>query len=507
LWWRRRWPVGLALALVALSTFSELVAGAMVVALFTVAVYRPPRTSLAVYGLSVLAALVYVLLRPEPGVPSLLLFLLGVAIQGAAVGWGLFIHYRRRLVESLRDRAARAETEAHLRAEQAQQRARDEIAREMHDVLGHRLSLLSVHAGALEFRPDADPAEIARAAKVIRENAHQALQDLREVIGVLRAPVGELPQPTLADVRQLVAESGRAGMRVGLREEVGGAVPDLVGRTAYRIVQEALTNARKHAPGAAVDVHLAGAPGQGLTVEVCNQPPAPRPPTPGRCGLRPVASRRPPAAPGPRSRLAGVTGPGRASPGWPSGSPWPTGGWSTAPPPRAAGGWPRGYPGRDDPIRAPDHRGARRRRRPPGAGRPGDDAGRRPDIRVVAEAGDGTQVLPLVDRHAPDVVPDGHPHAGHRRAGRHRGPARPPPPARGHHPDHLRRRRARAAGPARRRRRVRPQGHPAGRDRGRRPPGRPGPPGPLAGGDPAAHRPGGRLRPGPAPGPGSCWTG
>jgi signal transduction histidine kinase len=147
----------------------------------------------------------------------------------------------------------------------------------MHDVLGHRLSLLSVHAGALEFRPDASAEEIAGAAKVIRENAHQALQDLREVIGVLRAPVGELPQPTLADVRQLVAESGRAGMRVGLHEEVAGTVPDLVGRTAYRIVQEGLTNARKHAPGAEVRVRLAGSPGQGLTVEVGNDAPGPAP--------------------------------------------------------------------------------------------------------------------------------------------------------------------------------------------------------------------------------------
>jgi hypothetical protein len=60
---------------------------------------------------------------------------------------------------------------------------------------------------------------------VIRENAHQALQDLREVIGVLRAPVGELPQPTLADVRQLVAESGRAGMRVELRTEAVAPFP------------------------------------------------------------------------------------------------------------------------------------------------------------------------------------------------------------------------------------------------------------------------------------------
>jgi signal transduction histidine kinase len=277
-WLRRRWPVGLALLLIALATFSETVAGAMVVGLFTVAIHRPPRTTAAVFALSVLAALVYALLRPEPGTPSLVLFLVGVIIQGAVVGWGLFIHFRRQLVESLRDRAVRAETEAQLRAEQAQQRARDEIAREMHDVLGHRLSLLSVHAGALEFRPGAPAEEVARAAKVIRENAHQALQDLREVIGVLRAPVGELPQPTLADVAQLVAESGRAGMRVALRDETSGAVPDLAGRTAYRVVQEALTNARKHAPGAEVLVHLAGSPGNGLTVEVGNQPvPAPTP--------------------------------------------------------------------------------------------------------------------------------------------------------------------------------------------------------------------------------------
>ncbi|HSK36001.1 MAG TPA: histidine kinase, partial [Actinomycetota bacterium] len=244
---------------------------------------------------------------------------------GAVVGWGLFIHFRRQLVESLRDRAVRAETEAQLRAEQAQQRARDEIAREMHDVLGHRLSLLSVHAGALEFRPDAPAEEVARAAKVIRENAHQALQDLREVIGVLRAPteagraeveavqtwpappgwasapVGELPQPTLADVQQLVAESGRAGMRVSLRDEVGRPVPDLTGRTASRVVQEALTNARKHAPGAEVRVHLAGSPGAGLTVGVRNDAPTAGPdPGPAR------ASGPAPPDPGAGQGLAGL---------------------------------------------------------------------------------------------------------------------------------------------------------------------------------------------------------
>jgi signal transduction histidine kinase len=300
LWLRRRWPVGIALALVALSAFSELVAGAMIVMLLTVAVHRPPRTTAAVFALSLLAAVVYVIVRPDPDAPALLLFLLGVAIQGAAVGWGLFVRHRRQLVASLRERAARAETEARLRAEQAQLRAREEIAREMHDVLGHRLSLLSVHAGALEYRPDAPAEEVARTAGVIRESAHQALQDLREVLGVLRAPVGELPQPTLADLQQLVAESARAGMRVDLREDTGdGAVPGTAGRTAYRIVQEALTNARKHAPGSQVEVRVTGSPGQGLTVEVANTaPPAgPAPAAPAGSAHGPEPGHRPVAAP------------------------------------------------------------------------------------------------------------------------------------------------------------------------------------------------------------------
>jgi hypothetical protein len=175
---------------------------------------------------------------------------------------------------------------------------------------------------------------------VIRENAHHALQDLREVIGVLRAPVGELPQPTLADVRQLVAESGRAGMRVELREEVGGAVPDLVGRTAYRIVQEALTNARKHAPGAEVDVRVAGAPGRGLTVEVRNHPPGPGPaagrpaaPTPAVHVAAPTPAGT--AAPTPAGRAAAPTPAGAAAP-------TPTGAAAPTPTGRAAASTPTG---------------------------------------------------------------------------------------------------------------------------------------------------------------------
>jgi signal transduction histidine kinase len=272
LWLRRRWPVALATVLLTVSAVSELVGGAAMIALFTVAVHRPARVVAPLFVLGLASSVVFMVLRPEAddGVSLLVLLGFGIAVQVAVVGWGMVIRHRRELVLSLRERAVRAEAEAALRAEGAQLRAREDIAREMHDVLGHRLSLLSVHAGALEYRPDAPAEDIARAAGVIRESAHQALQDLREVIGVLRAPVQELPQPTFADLPAMVAETARAGMPVVLTDTVTGDVPDTVGRTVYRVVQESLTNARKHAFGSTVDVVVSGGRGDGLTVSVVN---------------------------------------------------------------------------------------------------------------------------------------------------------------------------------------------------------------------------------------------
>ncbi|MFB7632003.1 sensor histidine kinase [Streptomyces sp. NPDC056149] len=263
LWLRRRKPVEVAFVLIGLSVLFEMVAGAMLVALFSVAVHRSPRTTAVVYTASLLPVVSDVFIRPDAGLPAFHFFLFGTIVQAGAVGWGLFIHHRRKLL-------VQVAAEAALRAEQVQLRAREEVAREMHDVLGHRLSLLALHAGALEYRPDAPSADVARAAGVIRESAHQALQDLRQVLGVLRAPAGELPQPTLADVHRLVAESCAAGMRVRLLKEIPEAAPDLIGRTAYRVVQEALTNVRKHAPGAAARVGVTGRAGEGLRVEVVN---------------------------------------------------------------------------------------------------------------------------------------------------------------------------------------------------------------------------------------------
>ncbi|MEU6735842.1 histidine kinase [Streptomyces physcomitrii] len=286
-WLRRRWPVGLAVVMLPVALVSNTSGGALIVAFFSLAVHRPFKYVAAICG-SYLATLpVFFLVRPDPELPYLAAIVLTVALVSAVVGWGMFVRSRRQLMMSLRDRARRAETEAELRAEQAQRLAREAIAREMHDVLAHRLTLLSVHAGAMEFRPDAPAAEIGRAAGVIRESAHEALQDLREIIGVLRAGEGEdsgRPQPTLAALGALVAESREAGTEVALdyRVDETGGVPASLGRTAYRIVQEGLTNARKHAPGAPVGVRVAGAPGKGLTVEVRNPaPPGEVPAVPG----------------------------------------------------------------------------------------------------------------------------------------------------------------------------------------------------------------------------------
>ncbi|MGW0953531.1 sensor histidine kinase [Streptomyces sp. NPDC001212] len=288
-WLRRRWPVGLAIALLPVGLLSITSGGAAMVAVFTLAVHRPFRYVAWIGGVYLALVPLLYWLRPDPRMPYTAVVVFTALLTVSIIGWGMLVRSKRMLMLSLRDRAHRAETEARLRAEQAQRLAREAIAREMHDVLAHRLTLLSVHAGALEFRPDAPREEVVRAAGVIRESAHEALQDLREIIGVLRAgdsdeAGGGRPQPTLAALETLVAESREAGMKVVLDRRVAdpAAVPASVGRTAYRIAQEALTNARKHAPGTEVRVRLVGTPGDGLTLTVTNPaPPSEVPPVPG----------------------------------------------------------------------------------------------------------------------------------------------------------------------------------------------------------------------------------
>ncbi|MER6828578.1 histidine kinase [Streptosporangium sp. NPDC000563] len=273
---RRRWPVPLAVVLLVAGTWAHYLTGPAMVAVFTVAATRPWRVTAWVAALAFAPLPVFLWQVAELSGERTGSALTYFALIAGAIGWGLFRRSRQQLIASLRERAELAEADAELRAEWARRETREEIAREMHDVLGHRLSLLSVHAGALEFNPGAPREEIARAAGVIRESAHLALRDLREVIGILRAgpDEGERPQPELADLARLVAEARATGGRIELTGPPDGRIPPpAVGRTAYRIVQEALTNARKHAPGAAVAVAVSGSPDGRLTVEVRNAPP------------------------------------------------------------------------------------------------------------------------------------------------------------------------------------------------------------------------------------------
>ena len=280
LWLRRRHPVGVALFIAPIATFSTLAGGAFGVALFGLAVRRPFRTVAPIAAVFLATVPVYLVVRPEvePGEVVVTVF-----AMAAVVGFGMYTRARRELLRSLAERAERAESEQRLRVEQARHQERARIAREMHDVLGHRLSLLSLHAGALEYGRSSSSEEATRAAAVIREGAHQALEDLRAVIGVLREDAKldggtdgpEPPQPTLTQLSDLLDESRRAGMELHAEFAVDdlARVPAAVGRHAYRIVQEGLTNARKHAEHSPVELRIGGSAGVGLEIEMRNRLP------------------------------------------------------------------------------------------------------------------------------------------------------------------------------------------------------------------------------------------
>jgi signal transduction histidine kinase len=284
----QRQPVRVGLLLSVLVAGSAAATPAAGTAELWVAQRRRLPVAIGVGVAGVAGHLVRALWRPEENRPFGLWLVVIAASYAALIGWGAQTQARRALLDSLRDRARRAEEEQAHRVEEARRGERTRIAREMHDVLAHRLSLLAAYAGALEFRPDAPPEELARAGGVIRSGAHEALEELREVIGLLReepdAAERDRPQPTLADLPRLLAESRDAGTPVELddRRPAGVEVPAALGRTVYRVVQEALTNARKHAPGQPVTVVLGGRPGKRLVVAVTNRTvPAAAAPVPG----------------------------------------------------------------------------------------------------------------------------------------------------------------------------------------------------------------------------------
>jgi signal transduction histidine kinase len=275
IWWRRRAPELVAVAVIAGAAAAPLAQGASAVALYTVASLRSARIGAVCAAAHGASMAVNAVAFPDTSVGTGWSVFLGLVITMCTWGWGLVAGSRRELMASMAERAERAEAEQRARLAEARRLERSRIAAEMHDVLAHRLSMLSLHAGAIETRPDAPTEQLAEAAKVVRDSAHLALEELRTVLGVLRrdGTIRLAPLPSMAEIGALVDESRHAGMRLSV--DWNGldpaSVPAGLGRHLYRIVQEGLTNARKHGRGQPVVLSLAGAPGRCLSVSITNR--------------------------------------------------------------------------------------------------------------------------------------------------------------------------------------------------------------------------------------------
>ncbi|MDK1475995.1 histidine kinase [Streptomyces sp. 549] len=317
---RRRVPI--AVVLVAIAVIPAQMGYVLAtVGLYTLAASEVPRriiTLLAGMEITGIFVIAFIRMRQSSGqeeLPGPMWFLVLVAALLALVATvppvllGLYAGARRRLVDALRERADGLERELSLLADRAEERAewarneeRTRIAREMHDVVAHRVSLMVVHAAALQAVALKDPEKAARNAELVGDMGRQALTELRTMLGVLRAhetttvptppdsggrPLERVAQvaaaaarreaaegPGLAGVPRLVEESRAAGTPVELSVE-GGTRPyqAAVERTAYRVVQEALTNVHKHAAGAEVRVRVAHRPAE-VAVLVENGVPA-----------------------------------------------------------------------------------------------------------------------------------------------------------------------------------------------------------------------------------------
>ncbi|WP_199429541.1 sensor histidine kinase [Qaidamihabitans albus] len=248
-------------------------------------VWAPFATVLAAYGplyyrqdrrTALVALAIFTVIIMRPWEPSLTVMTIGLLRTAAGPLLALYFTARRRLVLALTERAQRAERERHLLAEQARAEERARLAGEMHDIVTHRVSLMVLQAGALGMT--ATDEATRQAAEELRGAGCQALDELRDLVGILRTMPEEDQTPSAAGLATLVAESTAVGTPAELVEDGDRALASpVVGRTAYRIVREALTNVRKHAPGARVTVRVEYGDAQ-VRLTVRNTPP-PREPS------------------------------------------------------------------------------------------------------------------------------------------------------------------------------------------------------------------------------------
>lgn len=274
--WRRRWPLAIALLTNLLTAVSASAGGPATLTMFSLATRRRWREIIPLGTAAILVGFAFAFYNPVAPEGSFVITVpIIVAVVAVVIGWGMYVGSRRELLATLQERAENAESEQAARVAQARIAERNRIAREMHDVLAHRISMVTMHAGALSYRDDLTVEQMRESAAVIQQSSHQALVELREVLGILRDENGEVapnrPQPGVGDVPTLVDEARAAGLRVALTLDIDiDAVPELIGRTAYRVVQEGLTNVRKHASQTSVIVQLTGSADEGLDVLVRN---------------------------------------------------------------------------------------------------------------------------------------------------------------------------------------------------------------------------------------------
>jgi signal transduction histidine kinase len=271
---RRRWPLAV-LAVVEMAAALHLVgspsdSGAtdlgLAVALYTVATSTERRLSLwlagLVAGLNALIVLVSIVLGRSQSVPSLFVVL---ALVVGSWSLGDNVRTRRAYLAQLEERARRLALEQEENARHAVQEERSRIARELHDVVAHHVSAIAVQAGAGAEIAERDPRRAHEVLQFIQETSRQALAEMRAMLNVLRSAddVGleRAPQPSLAQIERLVNQSRAAGLLVTLElQGAERALPEALDVSAYRIVQEALTNALKHAGPAHANVLVRYAP-------------------------------------------------------------------------------------------------------------------------------------------------------------------------------------------------------------------------------------------------------
>jgi signal transduction histidine kinase len=298
---RRRIP-DTAFALAALSGLIQLTRPtpmasdiALFVLLYTVAAYRPRRHSVvalvACLGGSILAAWVWMPFPGGPGYTDRLIFATLVLWGCVLAAWvlGDSMRYRRGYYAALEDKAARLEAERHAEAKIAAAAERARIARELHDVVAHHVSVMVVQADGAGYALRSDPDRARAALSAISTTGRQALTEMRRLLGVLRSADQHTelaPVPGLGELRELLDQARAAGLEVSYTlTGTPRELPEGVELAAYRVVQESLTNTRKHAGLAATAAVALRYEPEGLTVEVTDDGMAPVSEQPGGHGL------------------------------------------------------------------------------------------------------------------------------------------------------------------------------------------------------------------------------